>query len=209
MAIKKKSNHYVNGREFTKAIEEYVSDYKKLVKECLDRNEEPRNIRLKASEYIGECILKICTGVSFMPNFRNYSYRDEMVDEAVIQCIKKIHNYDSSKCSSTSNAFTYFTQIAYRAAQQVLKKEKKQRTIKYKMITSMDVSEFADHLSDENTETISVFGGIVKDIAYEQLKKMNVITKEFKTKEEKIEFDTISGLCEYFDSKNLETGVTI
>lgn len=191
--------YYVNGKEFTKAIEEYVIEYKKLVEKHITKNEDPKNVRLKASEYIGECILKICTGVSYMPNFRNYSYRDEMVDEAVIQCIRKIHNYDSSKCSATSNAFTYVTQVAYRAMQQVLKKEKKQRMTKYKFMTSMDISEFADHISYENNDDMKcAFGGIIKDIAYEQLKKMTV-KKKYVSKDEKIEFDTISSLCEFID----------
>jgi hypothetical protein len=83
---KKQTEHYVNNKEFSAAVVDYVRLMKKARAEG---KEEPR-----ASNYIGDCILKICKGLSHKPNFSGYSYVDEMVMDAVENCIEKLLKFD-------------------------------------------------------------------------------------------------------------------
>ena len=115
----KLAKHYVNNKEFTAAVAEFNSIVKKA-KEA--ETEVPR-----MTEYIGECIYKIATRLSTRPNFINYTYRDEMICDAIENCIQYIGNFNVEK---SSNAFAYVTQICYYAFLRRIQKEKKQVYIK-------------------------------------------------------------------------------
>ena len=65
---KTKGVHYVDNKEFLKAMVEFKED----CKVALDNEEEQPSV----SNYIGECFLKIATHLSYRPNFINYTYRD-------------------------------------------------------------------------------------------------------------------------------------
>ena len=126
---KKKPEHYVNNKDFTAAVAEYAG----LIKTA-KANEEtlPR-----MSEYIGECVYKIATRLSTRPNFINYTYRDEMICDAIENCIQYLGNFNIEK---SSNAFAYVTQICYYAFLRRIQKEKKQVFIKQKSIMESSVS---------------------------------------------------------------------
>lgn len=83
---KKQSAHYVNNREFSLAVIEYVKQANEADKAGL----EPPQI----SNYIGECFMKICEGLSHKDSYITYSYRDEMVMDAIENCVKAITNFD-------------------------------------------------------------------------------------------------------------------
>jgi hypothetical protein len=112
--------------------------------------------------YIGECFMKICEGLSHKPNFIRYSYRDEMVMDAVENCVKAIMNFDLNKATRTGlpNAFAYFTQIAYFAFLRRIAKEKKQWEIKLKYIESASIEAFADFGMDDHHDGDSLIAKI-------------------------------------------------
>ena len=125
--MKKKANerpHYVNNKQFSGAVVDYVNS----ANEARSKEEEEPII----TEYIGTCFLKIAEGLSHKPNFSGYTYREEMVMDAVENCIKAIMNYDVKKATRTGlpNAFAYFTQITYYAFLRRIAKEKKHQDIK-------------------------------------------------------------------------------
>jgi hypothetical protein len=107
-----------------------VVDYVTSVNEAREKMQDEPII----TEYIGRCFLKIAEGLSHKPNFVGYTYREEMVMDAVENCIKAIMNYDVKKATRTGlpNAFAYFTQITYFAFLRRIAKEKKQQDIKEK-----------------------------------------------------------------------------
>jgi len=129
MATKKKPEHYVNNKEFTEAVANY-NESVVLAKENGD--EIPR-----MTEYIGECIYKIATRLSTRPNFINYTYRDEMICDAIENCIQYIRNFNREK---SNNAFAYVTQICYYAFLRRIQKEKKQVFIKQKQIDAANIT---------------------------------------------------------------------
>jgi hypothetical protein len=133
----KQKPHYVNNRDFSEAVVEHV----RATNEAIKNNETEPII----PEYIGECFLKISEGLSHKPNFVRYTYRDEMVMDAVENCIKAINNYNIEAATRTGkpNAFAYFTQISYFAFLRRIAKEKKQQDIKLKYIEQSGLDAFA------------------------------------------------------------------
>ena len=130
--------HYVNNADFLAAL----VDYRAKCKEAEESGDEKPIV----SNYIGECILKIATRLSYKPNFINYSYRDDMILDGVENCIQYIDNFDPSK---SNNPFAYFTQIIYYAFLRRIAKEKKQTYIKGKLIMDMPFEAFEVQEGDE------------------------------------------------------------
>jgi hypothetical protein len=136
--VKRAKEHYVNNKEFSQAVVDYVNS-------ANDAREQGKT-EPTIPNYIGECFLKICEGLSHKPNFISYTYREEMVMDAVENCIKAIMNYDINKATRTGlpNAFAYFTQISYYAFLRRIAKEKRQQDIKELYIDYAGAEAFMD-----------------------------------------------------------------
>lgn len=133
---KKQNIHYVNNREFSNAVVEYC----KILESAKQNSEELPKI----PDYIAHCFLKIAEGLSHKSNFIRYTYREEMVMDAVENCLKAILNYDIQAATRTGkpNAFAYFTQITWYAFLRRIAKEKKQQEIKMKYLTTSGIENF-------------------------------------------------------------------
>ena len=123
MKSKKKTEHYVNNKEFLEAMKAYKKEVEKAEKQ---KAEKPR-----VTNYIGGCFLKIANHLSYRPNFINYTFRDDMISDGIENCLQYLHNFNPAK---SSNPFAYFTQIIYFAFIRGIQKEKKQVTIKHRLI---------------------------------------------------------------------------
>jgi len=123
MNRRKRSEHYVNNKEFLAALIEY----KRKVALAAEKGEPKPRI----TNYLGECFLKIATHLSFKPNFVNYMFKDDMVCDGIENCVQYMHNFDPEK---SSNPFAYFTQIIHYAFLRRIQKEKKQLEIKNKIL---------------------------------------------------------------------------
>ena len=73
--------------------------------------------------------MKIAENLSHKPNFLSYTFRDEMIGDAIENCLMYVDNFDPKK---SNNPFAYFTQITYYAFLRRIQKEKKQLYVKYK-----------------------------------------------------------------------------
>ena len=146
--MKRAKQHYVNNKEFSQAVVDYVN----TVNEARENDKNEPNV----TEYIGSCFLKIAEGLSHKPNFYSYTYREEMVMDAVENCIKAIMNYDVKKATRTGlpNAFAYFTQISYYAFLRRIAKEKKQQDIKERYIDYAGAEAFAEFDSHCDSNSI-------------------------------------------------------
>lgn len=145
---KRKNIHYVNNKEFSQAVVEYCVS----VKEAKDKKADLPIV----PNYIAECFLKIAEGLSHKANFIRYTYREEMVMDAVENCLKAIENYNIEAATRTGNpnAFAYFTQISWYAFLRRIAKEKKQQDIKLKYMTSSGVEEYIMSNGDEGSNTV-------------------------------------------------------
>ena len=89
--------------------------------------------------YIGKCFLDIAEHLSTRPNFSNYMYRQDMVMDAVENCVVCCNRFDPTK---SSNPFSYFTQVCWYAFIRRIGKEKKQIDICDKLISKSGFEEF-------------------------------------------------------------------
>lgn len=158
MRQKKKSIHYVNNADFSQAVVDYVTVV----------NEAKKNSTTipKVPNYVAQCFLRIAEGLSHKGNFIRYTYREEMVMDAVENCLKAINNYDIAAATRTGkpNAFAYFTQITWYAFLRRIAKEKKQQDIKMKYIANSGIEDF---MVNENGDTTS---GLVAEMFVDTLK---------------------------------------
>jgi len=143
--------HYVNNAQFSQAVVDYVT----ILNEA--RNNKANQLP-KVPDYIASCFLKICEGLSHKANFVRYTYREEMVMDAVENCLKAIENYNLEAATRTGkpNAFAYFTQISWYAFLRRIQKEKKQQDIKMKYINQSGIENFLDNeLGDAQSATVA------------------------------------------------------
>ena len=77
MAKRKSTAHYVDNKVFLQAMK----DWKEKCEEAEQMGEE----KPRVSNYIGECFLKIANGLSHKPNFINYTYKDDMIGDALVK----------------------------------------------------------------------------------------------------------------------------
>jgi len=131
---KKKSEkpYYVNSKEFKLALSEYYQSGDEDI-----------------GEQLGEYIYKIATGLSYAPNFINYTYKEDMVGDAIYKMLLAIKN-KKFDLDSKYNPFSYFTTVAFHAFINRIKKEKKQREI---------VSEYQESVYDDlmSSDELSIY----------------------------------------------------
>lgn len=178
MARKKTKNvHYVNNSEFSQAVVDYV----KTVQLAKEKNEALPVV----PDYIAMCFLKIAENLSHKSNFIRYTYREEMVMDAVENCLRAVENYNINATTRTGkpNAFAYFTQIIWYAFLRRINKEKKQQDIKQKYMSQSGVEAFIMLGDDEGGSTVaSHFVDVLKD-RIEKVKIYDTEIKEFTKKE--------------------------
>lgn len=100
-----KERFYVNPADFKKAIELYYE-----TGDCTD--------------YLGNCLNKISEGLGYSPKFINYSYKEDMIGDALIKMFSALKRKKFDVTGDTS-PFGYFTTIAFHAFINRIKKEKK------------------------------------------------------------------------------------
>ena len=153
----KKSEHYVNNKDFLAALEQYAID--------VARAKEREQPKPRIPRYIGECFLKIANHLSYNPNFENYMFKDDMICDGIENCVRYIHNFNPEK---SKNPFAYFTQIIYYAFLRRIQQEKKQLEIKNKILEKTNFDEVFDS-NDLDASNYSEYNSI-KDNVHSKLR---------------------------------------
>lgn len=172
--------HYVNNADFSQAVVEYVRHANEEVEAGRSRPIVPN--------YVAECFLKIAEGLSHKANFVRYTYREEMVMDAVENCLKAIDNYNLETATRTGkpNAFAYFTQISWYAFLRRIEKEKKQQDVKMKFIAEADVLDFLNTSGDIDMNDDATYS-FIEELRYriDTVKESDRMFKEYATKEKR------------------------
>ena len=158
MAKRKRSEHYVNNKEFLAALIKYRED-----KEIAQIQGKPKP---PIPRYIGECFLKIANHLSFKPNFVNYMFKEDMISDGIENCVQYIHNFNPEK---SQNPFAYFTQIIHYAFLRRIQREKRQLEIKNKIIERSGYSEVFDDNNSIDGSNYSDYNSI-KDNVHSKLR---------------------------------------
>lgn len=190
--------HYVNNKEFSLAVVDYCNRLQKAQKQ------KSKKIPV-IDNYIAECFLKIAEGLSHKSNFIRYTYREEMVMDAVENCLKAIKNYDikTATRTGTPNAFAYFTQISWYAFLRRIEKEKKQQDIKLKYMANIQIDELVD-TDDDGDDTNQAFVDTLRnriDNVRGQDKYWKDVVTEEKKKRKRRAVNVDSDLKDFLDDK--------
>lgn len=134
-----KKEHYVNSKEFEDEIIRYYENN-------------------KISDSLAESITKIANGLSYAPNFINYSYKDEMVGDAIVKMFSALKN-KKFKLNTGFSPFSYFTTIAFHAFINRIKKEKKYQECvsEYKDKIYMDLMIDEENIYVKSSETNDIY----------------------------------------------------
>ena len=127
---KRRKNNFIDNKEFYAAL----VTYRKQCHNAAEAGEETPII----PRYIGKCFLDIAEHLSMRPNFSNYVYRQDMVMDAVENCVLYCKNFDPEK---SKNPFSYFTQVCWYAFLRRIQKEKRQIEICDKIISKSGFEE--------------------------------------------------------------------
>jgi DNA-directed RNA polymerase specialized sigma24 family protein len=139
----KKTEYYIDPVEFKQQLVDY---YKSNINE----------------EIIATSISKIAYGLSYSSNFINYSYKDEMIGDAIVKMFTAVKN-KKFNVDSEYNPFSYFTTIAFHAFINRIKKEKKHaealseyksRFYEQEMMNSSDANIYIKPVSVESDDLV-------------------------------------------------------
>lgn len=113
---------YVSNKKFYQELKEYRP--KALA--AIDAGQP----RPPIPDYISYCIMKIAEKLASKPNFNSYSFKDEMIGDAVETCIRYLLLFNPDK---STQAFAYFTQTIKMAFIRRIKFEKRHFYVKMKL----------------------------------------------------------------------------
>jgi hypothetical protein len=178
MSEAKARPHYVDNKKFGKALVDYAA--------AVNQAKTDGTTIPIVPNYIAECFLKIAEGLSHKVNFIRYTYREEMVMDAVENCLRAITNYNpnAETRTGTQNAFSYFTQICFFAFLRRIEKEKKQQDIKFKFIEQSGIEEFIASVEGDDTHGEQAFIDSLRE-RIGRIKEKDSQIKEFAKKEKK------------------------
>lgn len=140
-----KKNFYINNEELLKEVMIYKKDG-------------------ILTEELGRMLLQIANHYSTKGNFSGYTWRNDMVSDAVLTCIKYLNSFNPDK---SKNAFAYITQICKNSFRAYIKSQKKYIETKnmcYQKFTEIVKSEF--YISEQDA-----FNAILSSSNREKRKK--------------------------------------
>lgn len=124
------------------AQKNYVNN-KELLQHLIDyKTRKAKDSSAQIDDYIATAIMRIAERYASRPNFAGYTYRSDMVADAIENVIRYIDNFDPKK---SSNPFAYITQICHYAFLRRIRDEKTQTYIRFKSIQKYF---FEDKLAD-------------------------------------------------------------
>jgi DNA-directed RNA polymerase specialized sigma24 family protein len=130
MSKTQNSNHYVDNATLYKSLVEWQAQIKEAAK-----NKQPRP---QLPDYVAEAMFKMAHRLSQKAGFVNYTFKEDMIGDALESCLRYIHNFNPEK---STNAFAYITQIVHNAFIRRIQKEQKQLYVKMRIV---DEAEFVN-----------------------------------------------------------------
>lgn len=122
--------------------------------------------------FIAESIMKICTRLSYNAKFINYSFKEEMIGDAIYDCVKYVDKFKPTYIAKKGefagqevkgNPFSYITTIAFNAFLRRIDNEKKQSYVKAKIIADTPIHEFFDSIDSDDIEMQQAFTEFIRE----------------------------------------------
>ena len=112
-------------------------------------------------DYSALSIMQIANKLAHRPNFIGYSYRDDMVSDAMYTCLKYFDRFDPSHVKN--NPFGYFSQICWFAFLQRIAKEKRQSEIRKNILAKSVFETFSIQDIDADEDFKNSFTEFLQD----------------------------------------------
>lgn len=135
----KDTQHYVNNKEMLAAIIQYRKDVRAAKKAKLPKPKIP--------DSIGSMIWLIAVNLSHRQNFSQYTFVNDMIGDAVENCIMYFDNFNPK---TSKYPFAYFSKITFYAFVRRIQREKKQLYIKYKATQQAGILHDAEFNDEDN-----------------------------------------------------------
>jgi DNA-directed RNA polymerase specialized sigma24 family protein len=119
----------------------------KLYADIIDWHERkqaaPEGEKVEMGDYTAKCILEVSKKLAFHYRFINYTWKDEMVSDAIENLILAMPNYNIEY----ENPHAYMSMVAFNAFIRRIKKEKREvaKKCKYFVTNVYDVSRESDN----------------------------------------------------------------
>ncbi len=138
---KKQKPFYVSNKDLYPV---YVEWHKEILKAASEGKEKP-----EIPAAIVDAIIKICTKTSYRSEFIGYTFRDDMVGDAIYDCIRFADKFNPEK---STNPFSYITTTAWRAFLRRIDAEKTQSYVKAKIISDTPIHEFFESIDTDDVD---------------------------------------------------------
>ena len=165
---KKTTVHYVDNKALFEALVVWQKDTRRA-----HRKKQPKP---PLPDFVAECMMKMANRLSQKAGFVNYTYREDMVGDALESCLRYIHNFNPTK---STNAFAYITQIIHNAFIRRIQKEQKQLYVKMRIVDQADFIDSYERQSGDDAHYNNSY------VTYLQENKGDVISKFENWKESK------------------------
>lgn len=96
---------------------------------------------------IGAALIAICENTATRSNFNGYTYVEEMVGDAIVDCTRAVNNYKIDHAKK--NPFGYFSQIAWRAMLRRIELEGTQTKVKQDLFFDENYAGFTTMEGDD------------------------------------------------------------
>lgn len=153
-----KPRNYINNPTFYQALVDYFAKCEEAKAEYLKKYEQqvymndkgeieklspdvPDYLAPQIPRYIGECMHHLAVNLAKRGNFSGYSFKDEMISDAYVNCLAGLHAYNTKY----ENPFAYFTSACWNAFIRRIKLEKKEAAGKIEMLRNSGILEELAH----------------------------------------------------------------
>lgn len=197
-------HQYVDDKKFLEAFKNYLPIVKPLREKhdaiCemlrtkgVKKKDFPPFVRPQTVDYdyIGMCILKIAEHLSYHPLYNKYSFREEMIGDAIENSIRYMENFDPE---IGVKPFAYFTQVMTYAFWRRIEREEKDSVIKQMSIEGDSDGHFHVQVGDTrgySNTYVSFLKEVKSDVVsnYKEKKRLKkekaLLTKKPKVRTEK------------------------
>lgn len=118
-------------------------DNKTFYNDLVDWYSKGDNVQMPNN--IARAIIQICENLARSGKFAGYTWKEDMIQEAILVCVKSARNFNPEK---STNPFAYFTQIAFNAFRRFLNIEHTRLATIENYKNSLDISFENDNYDD-------------------------------------------------------------
>jgi hypothetical protein len=168
--------HYVSNKRL---LQEYINWYAEIKEALGEGKEEPQ-----IPPFIVDSMIRIANRLAYRPNFINYTYRDDFIGDALVDCIRFAKNFNPVK---GDNPFAYITTICWRAFLRRIDDEQAQKYVKAIIVSDNTLTDFIEHSKIEGDQQITTdYIDFLRDVGYSEDSMPMALKRSIKIKAERL-----------------------